>query len=235
MKNNKRDCIVLTPPPKNKIAHQEWANWELIWYNEIGRKNFQKLLIPRGFKKILKNCIRNPNIRFVLMNIGLEVRHNKEFIKGHENFIIIDKKLKIAEHFEPHGYILSEPNYNLPELYQTLTMFFDDFGYEFLQPNETCPLFSFQHIEEQYKSTVKDVGGYCAVWSYFYADIRMANPDIPPLVLSTMILKELKYKPKTFRKFIRNYSQFLLQEIHKLSKQPNIRKYIINQLIKYAE
>ena len=119
MKNNKRDCIVLTPPPKNKIAHQEWKNWELIWHNEIGKNKFQKLLIPRGFKKILKSCIRNPNIRFVLMNIGLEVRNREKFIKGHENFIIIDKKLKTAEHFEPHGYILNEPNYNLPKLYPT--------------------------------------------------------------------------------------------------------------------
>lgn len=235
MKNNEKDCIVLVPPAINKSYHENWEDWELLWSNEIGKKKSHKLLMPKKFKKIFKNCIKNPNINFILMNIGIEVRKNREFQKGHENFLIIDKTNKTAEHFEPHGYILSEKNYNLPKLYKKLKMMFNEIGYKYLSPKKCCPRIGFQYIEERYKKSIEDVGGYCAIWSYFYADIRMKNPNIPPLVLSKMIKKELYFKPKYFRKFIRNYTQFLIREIDTLSNEIDVRKYITEQLIKYAE
>ena len=51
-------------------------------------------------------------------------------------------------------------------------------------------------------------GGFCTMWSFFYAHIRLLNPDIPRDILQKRALDILKRKPGHLTQFIINYSTF---------------------------
>ena len=77
------------------------------------------------------------------------------------------------------------------------------------------PKLAFQELEEtqiddQVASMRRDdYRGYCGMWSIWFVDMRMRNPEMSSKELLAMSLK--KMKGKNFRKFIRNYTNFLVE------------------------
>ena len=61
-------------------------------------------------------------------------------------------------------------------------------------------------------------GGFCSAWSLYYLDARLSNPDIPPDILLTYLLNDIREgavktpegKKNNFTDFIRNYSNYVL-------------------------
>ena len=91
-------------------------------------------------------------------------------------------------------------------------------------PLEFCPKVSFQFLQDiefnQKKSG--DPVGFCAAWSVWYADTRLANPNKTRKEVVDMALSKLKSVPESMTKFIRSYSAFLVKvgNILKESKDP---------------
>lgn len=160
--------------------------------------------------------------RFVMIDLSYKV---KKFDNLHANTLIIDKKNKTIERFEPHG----SHEYD-SKLDEDLKELFKEFKY--IPPLEFCPYYGPQAIEGQQvpdiptikeeteKKTCKchikrksktDPEGYCEPWSLWYADMRLSYPDIPIKELVVTGIQKIQRKNKTFRHFIRAYSQSIVE------------------------
>lgn len=196
---HENDCIIL--PPNIEFKNLKFKDFEIVWDAE--KKTMSK---PRNFEVYLSKCLDNEKVRFVGIPVGLE-KKDKE---GHSNFLIMDKKLKTVEQFEPHGYYYD--TFNIKELENNLKYFFRKFGYTFIPVNRVCPFIGPQTIENRAPKLKEiDTSGYCIVWSILYADLRLSYPDIPPLVLQEKLLNTVSSNPEILLITIRNYSYFIQQ------------------------
>jgi len=84
----------------------------------------------------------------------------------HSNMIIINSKLKTAEHFEPHGAIL----FDVSGMEHVLReKFARDFGITYYKMTDICP-----RITGFQKLVVNDPG-FCTTWSIWFLDMRLLN------------------------------------------------------------
>lgn len=114
-----------------------------------------------------------PNLRcekmdknFVVMFISLQIGDNGY----HANMIIIDKKNKTMERYEPHG-----PNvniYNAKNVDAVLKTFATSLGLKYLGPDDFC-ISGMQKVIEP--ETIKKYyfEGFCKTWSFLYAMLRI--------------------------------------------------------------
>ena len=151
---------------------------------------------------------------------------------NHENMIIINKRLKTIEWYEPHGFeYMGEHNssqYSEPYIVNELKKLFKPLnGYKIYSPSDlmtSCPLQSGlqQYNKYLYKVQTRDTiygrisspEGYCVAFSMILADIRMTYPTIPPLDLMKNTIKLLTSRPEILRDFVYGYS-LKLQELMK--------------------
>lgn len=139
---------------------------------------------------------------------------------GHHCLLIVNRYLNTIEFFDPNGYgshffeygnkdydILSEwikPNFKNYKIYN-----FDS----------TSPSEGFQYYESLYpKESEKDIGGYCIMWSWFIADLRLNHVDTDFKHIQTEYIRELEQKyedrlPEYLRKFIIRYADYVISKI----------------------
>jgi ankyrin repeat protein len=178
----------------------EFNNIEIIW-------SFHKLILIENFESLLIDNI-NKDKRFIIIPLGIELAEG-----SHANIIIIDKKNKTIERFEPNG--SNEPRnfpYNknlldnlLKNKFQQLLM-----EYTYIKPSEYLPIIGFQMLEIINDNKCKMIGdpnGYCAVWCIFYAKYRLENPDVKQDKLVYKIINNIKLQNKNFKLVIRNFSK----------------------------
>ena len=94
-----------------------------------------------------------------------------------------------------------------------------DYIKEYYPPEAFLPYESFQTIQENEKVWVNrkeddEPVGYCSVWSAWFIDLRLSNPDVDKdelVKLAMNRLKKLKAETGlTFTSFIRNYSGLIV-------------------------
>jgi hypothetical protein len=176
---------------------------------------------PESFWNDFDKCSKK---RFIVMPFGFTCVDS-----GHANYLLYDKKKKSLERFEPFGYVNDKECLNPPNLDDKIRELFEenlgkDFIKEYLKPLNFMPKDNFQTIqEEEHELRYDDPVGFCSVWSAWYIDLRLSNPDIEREELVKKALKILKKNKKdkniSFTQFIRNYSNFLVEisdEIDKL-------------------
>jgi hypothetical protein len=147
----------------------------------------------------------------------------------HDNILIFDLEKNTCERFEPYGsqYLtegIEETLYNV--FISSVSKLFDKkmksilklHKFKYISPIDYCPKESFQiynNLENNRTNTNntnnRDPAGFCSVWSLWWADLRLSNPDIPYDKLVTLSFD--KIAKIGFRKFIRNYSIFLTTQI----------------------
>lgn len=89
-------------------------------------------------------------------------------------------------------------------------------GYTYIPPLELCPLQGFQYTQELevIQNRAGDLAGkkvgFCVAWSYWYADLRLRYPDIPPKQLIERAMRELKNNQgkKTLTEYIVSFASF---------------------------
>ena len=183
--------------------------------------------VPKNFFNTFSKC---PSKRFIVFPFGYTCLDS-----GHANYMLYDSKLKSLERFETFGKInsvcINPPNLDK----QILELFVKKFGNDFIQnyytPLSYLPNENFQTIQEKEKEWInrdEDIEpvGYCSVWSAWYIDLRLSNPEIDREKLVKMALSKLKKLPITFTSFIRNYSSMLVDvsnEIKKIYKKKGKR------------
>lgn len=177
----------------------EFLNFEIVWVHK-------KLFFSENFVDNFKKCINNNNIRFIIIPLGIEIERG-----SHANYLIFDKKTYEIERFEPYG--AESPykfNYNQKLLDNILSFKFIelDSNIKYISPDTFLPKIGFQYFDiyEEKTSKIGDPGGFCALWSLWYTDMRLKYPDINRKSLVNKLLKEIKLKNISFRYMIRNYS-----------------------------
>lgn len=187
----------------------EIFGFEIIWIN-------RNIIFPSNenttINTILKSMIDNKNngYRWLIVPIGIEV--NSFF---HANYLLIDIKLMEIERFEPHGaYPPIGLNYE-PELLDLyISNYIEESGLKFnyFKPKNYLPKISFQTIEinELKSDYIGDPNGFCALWCIWWIDMRISNPNISRNKLVKQLNKELINNKLSYKKLIRDYSQYII-------------------------
>ena len=184
-------------------AKCEFLNFEIVW---IYKKLFFSENFSQNFKKCLDNKENKKEVRFIIIPLGIEIKEG-----SHANYLVFDKKTYELERFEPYG--SSSPykfNYSSKLLDNILSFKFNEIDNEikYISPELYLPKIGFQYFDAYEPKTKKigDPGGFCALWSIWYTDMRLTYPDISRDSLVNKLLKEIKLKNISFKNLIRNYS-----------------------------
>ena len=178
-----------------------------------------------SIKSIKKNIVKGKDIkkRFVLIPVYLGSK-DCDVSKGHFNIMIFDILNKTIERFEPYGSSLKQSEHKLFDkaLEKTFNKYLIKYGkIKAIVPDLLMNKKSFQTIEEDEVDTgisnkrLSDPGGFCGVWGIWFINLRLKFPNLDTKTLLQKAENLIKNK-YNFRKFIRNYSQFLIQERKKM-------------------
>lgn len=196
---NKDLCNYYTSIGINANNKCEFMNFEIVWI-------YKKLFFSENFVNNFKKCINDRNVRFIIIPLGIEILEG-----NHANYLIFDKKTYEIERFEPYG--SASPykfNYNSKLLDNVLTYKFNeiDTNIKYISPDKYLPKIGFQYLDSYETRTRKigDPGGFCALWSIWYTDMRLQYPDVDRKALVNKLLKEIKLNNISFKNLIRNYS-----------------------------
>ena len=216
------DSCVLLPKNINHIPEMQ-REVSLRWVEQKNGKGF--ISVPKPEHLFWKNFTKCSSKRFVVMPFGYDCLDS-----GHANYLLYDKKNKTLERFESYGRIDDDRTcLNPPKLDKKIRALFEknlgkDFIKKYYSPGSYLPDKNIQTLQENEKEKL-ELSGFCAVWSCFWIDLRLSNPDVDRKDLIKMTLKELKRlkeeKGISYTQFIRNYSGLIVDvsnEIKKLYK-----------------
>lgn len=210
------DCLVLPESiikKGDKILRSSipssYFNFCIVW-----DENFSKFVVPSNYVISIQKCIDKAD-RFVM--IPFIIRFKNIGNTQHSNFLVYDKKTRSLERFDPVGYVPSARSRELgnhPESDFKL-IFNGIMGYEMVRhvydPIDFCPIMAMQKIQKKENEQIAtDPEGFCVAWSLWYADMRLSNPDMSRKQVVELSLNKLRSDYKSFTKFIRGYSNFVL-------------------------
>lgn len=155
--------------------------------------------------------------RFICFDIVIAYKKTGNRGRGaHANSLILDRKLKTGELFEPHGseYRGSASKKSVDNYYKTLGEFVKSIGFTFIVPSSVCPRYlGPQAIEGRALWRLSTESGYCEAWTFWYIEMRLRNPDIPRTTLLNSLLDIFSKDYSLAQDVIRNYSEVLLTNI----------------------
>jgi hypothetical protein len=137
------------------------------------------------------------------------------------------------ERFEPNG-SMSNPCYNIG-IDEGIKKIFNiklgkDFVNQYYKPLDFCPNINLQKIA--YREN--EGGKLCAIWSNWYAELRLLNPDINRKELVNRAIKELKSNKRkgqeSFTSFIKKYA-VINGMIHDLLKDAKNENEVFTKLM----
>ena len=187
-------------------------------YNDITNDVNNKLINIEVSNKLIndiKKCLKNKNTNFIVIYLTLaEEYFDKDNIlssQGHANILIFDVKRNEVERFEPHGQVYNDWIDKILIDYFIQKNIIKDKS-QYIKPLDYCPVMGFQNIDafvEYHEHAIGDPGGFCSMWSFWYADLRLSNPNKTreEVVRKSMLL--IKKKSQSFKNFIRSYAIFM--------------------------
>lgn len=226
---------------RNSKKYSDFMYEITIMYVCNNKKNAQpkdyQLLFPHGkinFDNNLNKCKK----RFIVVPLFFENYQKCQDDIAHYNILIIDRKSKTMERFESYGYDFENDlnkYYIFKSFDSTMAKLYP--SYKYISPEKFCPLAGLQKIEENqiYNNsdieTYSDPGGFCGVWSIWYAELRLKYPNMDRKKLLNKASKIIM-KQKNLRSYIRKYSAKLnrhrskiLKTLKKENKTNKFKKY----------
>jgi hypothetical protein len=200
----------------------------------------------------IADCIeKNPKMFTMLVTLVINIR-GKESL--HANLLIYRSKDRTFELFEPNGELMYEMHKDQMNIINERLNYFMNVLNNVLEkrhvekiifkPNkDVCPyFFGFQSLEALYGSQKYDIEGpgYCLVWSLFFAELMLKNPDIPSDVLFSTVYKKIN-RPGGglyLKNMIRGYTNIIYEKLEKYFKLvtdktltiPELNNIIINNV-----
>ena len=175
-------------------------------YNDSSKKN--KVIIPISIMlvNIYKEQITESIIKPVVpLYAGVKTVFN------HANILIYDLNNETLERFEPYGG--QDTIYNHKELDDMIINLMKEKNIpisKYYSPLDYCPYKIFQS-----KAYSDDF--YCAMWSMWYADIRLKNPGLFRNKTVKIAISKIKDNPYSYDKFIKNYHDMMNKTMKELS------------------
>jgi hypothetical protein len=180
--------------------------------------------------KHLAKCIDDLDDNGILtipMNI------NDDWVTGHANLLIYRKKNNTFEHFEPYGNysnsVFKGDEFRVNQISQYILKIITSVGnkiskkmnkqLEYVPPNQVCPRINgLQAIEGQIKKNAKETGGYCAIWSMFFAELILKNPTYKSNELLDIILNDSRVNAKYLTDLARGYTLRVYNKTYEILK-----------------
>jgi hypothetical protein len=103
-------------------------------------------------------------------------------ISKHNNMLIVNTLDKTFEHFEPHGTHYQGADGEIIGMWLETAainlkdILFPDGSYKYIEPSRICPTIGFQK-ELNLRFGSSKFQGSCAIWSMWYAFLRLSSPD----------------------------------------------------------
>ena len=213
-----------------KLIHQYYDVFNNIFPHLIIWKNINNYFIHPKLIELIKNSKQN----FVYIKLTFIISlPNNNYIR-HANVILIDKKNKIVERFEPYGNLCNTFNKQLNNILEKNIS--DKLKYKFIYCN---PYAGFQTLSDeynQYNRTINDPSGYCLAWCMLYIELKLKYQYDCYKTIALMknyIINEFKNDFKInnnnniYMIFIRYYAKYLDNEKNKIITQCNLNSDII--------
>ena len=180
-------------------------NWS--WDEE---KKKGTLFIPAGFQAFWEKSLTNPAIHQIVCLLSLEAEMIEE---AHANVLIFNKKTDELEIFEPQG--AGYLSFGSDFLYQELESYMKKIASfkKLTTPTESCPkkMDVFQSAEGN-EGMLWETSGYCAVWTLWYIENRLANPQLKTKDCVKLAMNRLM-DLGSLRNFIWNYDRYVKSQI----------------------
>jgi len=207
-------CVVIPDKHGNHLKHENLS----IRYNE----KLGKLVMPRKFWEIFYRC---DGKRYIIFPFGYSCVDGG----GHANIMIYDSYNLTLERFEPYGDLTDMITNTNKKCFNVDVdeMLFDLFAekglvIEYFPPSNFIPPKGLQKIQEnERKMSNKDPEGFCTMWSLFYCDLRLSNPNVRREKLLDYTIKSFKRNNKSLTNFIRDYANIVSELAPCLTKNQN--------------
>ena len=221
-------------------------------YKEYYEK-FKEHYTEREFKKVVLENYKYEYIDWnkdkFLKNLKLCLETGEQLIlvplriPRHLNMLIIKVSTREIIRFEPHGStfidetIEKQTNTFLEELTKDINFYLklaDNRKFTYVNPIKICPFYNptpsyffpgFQYIEDIYKKIDKNEGGgFCQLWSWFFAECVIQNPKMDIKQVYIEAFKALTPNVIYFANIIRGYFYSINDELKKMKKNFTIEK-----------
>jgi hypothetical protein len=176
--------------------------------------------------KTLTKCIKKGEETIII-----PLNYYKGFLPvGHSNVLIYRRRTNAIEHFEPHGGEFKESEKEQANIERKIDFFIRIFNAELKKDNihavtyvaatNVCPyLQGLQTIENNslLKKSKGEPGGYCSIWSMFFAELCLKNPDKSSEEILEDIYNYLTTKENAnnyLKKVIRGYSGYIVETVN---------------------
>ena len=209
-----------------RAARLEWNDVSMKWAQRDPKRP-GALEIPPNYWKAVKDCVKKKT-RFITIPFGFSCTDSQGRKSGHANMLVYDSKTKELERFEPNA-SMGGGCFDPPGLDEMLKKLFNQhvkvgMVKKAIPPLGYCPE-GFQAIQAlENEDLPTDPSGWCAVWSAWYADTRLLNPNKSREEVVKLAMNKLERDPESFTKFIRNYSMFIVKaaDALKTTRDPEI-------------
>jgi len=169
----------------------------------------------------------------IVIPVAWIMRNGNEKVKnGHKNLLIYRDSLKQFELFEPHGPRQDVKNEVIKNNYinEIMRAFVRVIimnlkiptNIKYIPPNIVCPYLGFQGFEgrSKIKKLEREGGGYCALWSLYFMELVLKNPDIESSQIVSLFYSKLTALPPSkrddfFRKLARAYSHIINEKLQR--------------------
>lgn len=170
--------------------------------------NKDNLIIPKDINKHINVCMEDISKRFIYFSFGISLDIKGEIISSHANIVLIDKKNKTIERFEPLGQSCCS-SINKCKKTDIINDAFKDRlipklkleNYSYISPFDISPEKGVQVKGDSYK-------GMCLTISMLYLHLRIINPDAKQTKVMNYLLsksdKDLKNTILKYAKHVEN-------------------------------
>ena len=219
---------------KTKIKTVEDVKKEFVIHYIQGASNLK-------FIEHLKKCKKK---RYIIVQLYIVWASGDS---AHANMLIFDNVKKTCERFEPYGNNGWSKNakkvaneWLVEEAFDSV---FQDFlgelekkhklKYNYMRPVDYCPEKAYQFYNDFHgKHYPEDPGGYCGMWSIWWADLRLSNPNKSQKELIDISLDKIKNTSKDFTDFIRNYGNFVQMARNDALDKFKLPKKLTNSILR---
>lgn len=161
--------------------------------------------------KYWTQLIKNPKIKIIFIPINI---YRADVGRAHLNMLIIDKRRKCVEFFDPHGNEVDH-KYSLIKMFEETCNFVPK-TYTIRSYEMSCPPHGFQMFASAYGKYKPYAMGYCVYWTIFLLDLRLSNlsrelQDLQSEFLyNSLTLSNQDYNEmgERFRKFMVDYYHY---------------------------
>jgi hypothetical protein len=176
--------------------------------------------------KTLTKCIKKGEETIII-----PLNYYKGLLRvGHSNVLIYRRRTNVIEHFEPHGGLFKQSEKEQANIERKIDFFIRIFNAELKKDNmhaatyvaatNVCPyLWGLQTLEANsvLKKDKGEPGGYCSIWSMFFAELCLKNPDKSSEEILENIYNYLTTKENAknyLKKVIRGYSGYIVESVN---------------------